>query len=88
MVYNPRPIAMHGEGTKIFERGWLCPRCEKINSPRLMQCMCEPDEPEEEKSHITYDDFGKPLWGLASQDDRNRKYGTDKVQSYWKGEHP
>ncbi len=24
------------------EKGWLCPRCGAINSPKLNQCVCTP----------------------------------------------
>lgn len=25
----------------MIDKGWLCPRCEKINSPSVRQCNCK-----------------------------------------------
>lgn len=33
-IYNPTII-----------QGWQCPRCQKINSPTLMQCFCNEYQP-------------------------------------------
>ena len=24
------------------QKGWLCPRCDRINAPQVLQCTCHP----------------------------------------------
>jgi len=26
------------------QKGWLCPRCDRINAPQVLQCTCHPHQ--------------------------------------------
>lgn len=36
------PVPMTGYGFYTVRVGWECPRCGRINSPTLPQCLCKP----------------------------------------------
>jgi len=52
-----------------MKEGWLCPRCEKVNSPDIVQCLCEPDLIEKlYEFTITGDDIDTSKWTCTSVD--------------------
>ncbi len=49
----------------LIERGWLCPRCNRVNAPYLSQCPCI-----EYKTWTPI--YVEPItWAVGSADSRN-----------------
>ncbi len=40
---NPQVLYEHVEqDSRKRRKGWICPRCERVNAPHVEKCDCEP----------------------------------------------